>query len=130
MIANDIFKEGLNRMKKRPPDYAGAKECFTECIALRPAQSKYFFARGNAYRSLGDFKRCLLDYTMAIRIDDTIPAYLGSRGICFRIMGRLQESLRDFERAIELSEGKNGIFFYNRGLTYYDLGEKEKVLPS
>ena len=42
-------------------------------------------------------------------------------------MGRLEESLRDFERAIQL-EPKNGMFYCHRGLTYYDLGEKEKAI--
>ena len=35
---------------------------------LRLPWHRYFFVRGNCYRSMGEFRRALFDYTMAIQV--------------------------------------------------------------
>lgn len=77
--AHTIYKEACAMMKRvvKKEEFLPIISKFTEAISLRPAYSYYFFARGNAYRNIGDFKRCLLDYTMSIRIEDKIPAFYG-----------------------------------------------------
>lgn len=140
--AKDLYAEGDALMQQRTPAaYHQAAQKLTEAIRYRPAFARYFYARGNCYKLLGESKRAIFDYTMAIQIDDKftgaaardpsastslVPRYYGNRGACFRQLGKLADSLHDFNRALAL-DPNNGGWYNHLGLSHYDCGDKEKA---
>jgi tetratricopeptide (TPR) repeat protein len=56
-----------------------AVEHFTQAIMLRPEKAEYFYNRGNCYNKLGETQKALLDYSMAIRIDNKTATYYEHR---------------------------------------------------
>ena len=87
--------------------YRDAIDAFSHAISLRPENDRFYFMRGNCFRAMGAFQRCLFDYSMAIRIKEDSAAYYGNRGLCFRKLGRVQEAIRDYNRAIEIEPVPN-----------------------
>eukprot|EP00762_Andalucia_godoyi_P004738 ANDGO_03586.mRNA.1 UDP-N-acetylglucosamine--peptide N-acetylglucosaminyltransferase len=123
--ANRVYLEANEQLKRG--ELLQAIDGFSKAIQLRPGNGKFFFARGNCYRTQEDFQRCLFDYTMAIRLDNTQSVYFAQRGAVFRLLERFEESLHDFEKAIELENG-NGRLYYQRALTYYDLADLDAAI--
>lgn len=139
--AKDLYAEADALMQQRTSSaYHQAAQKLTEAIRYRPAFARYFYARGNCYKLLGEYKRAIFDYTMAIQIDDKfsgpaardataasslVPRYYGNRGACFRQLGKLADSLHDFNRALELDPQYGG-WYSQLGLSYYDCGDKAK----
>eukprot|EP01062_Namystynia_karyoxenos_P000161 TRINITY_DN1004_c0_g2_i4.p1 TRINITY_DN1004_c0_g2~~TRINITY_DN1004_c0_g2_i4.p1 ORF type:complete len:766 (+),score=272.00 TRINITY_DN1004_c0_g2_i4:89-2299(+) len=113
--------EKLHEIRKQ------AMDKYNRAIIMRPACALGFFYRGHCWRQLGDHKRALFDYTMAIQIDDTKTDYYGNRGMCFRYMGKLEDSVNDFMRAIAL-DSSDGSWYYQLGLTYYDMCDKQGAI--
>ena len=58
-----------------------AVEAFTQAIMLRPEKAEYFYNRGNCYNKIGETQKALLDYSMAIRIDNKTATYYEHRCI-------------------------------------------------
>eukprot|EP01013_Petalomonas_cantuscygni_P043131 TRINITY_DN7908_c0_g1_i1.p1 TRINITY_DN7908_c0_g1~~TRINITY_DN7908_c0_g1_i1.p1 ORF type:complete len:709 (+),score=196.39 TRINITY_DN7908_c0_g1_i1:82-2208(+) len=142
--AKDLYTEADTLLQERTPAaYHKAAQKLTEAIRYRPAFARYFYARGNCYKFLGEYKRAIFDYTMAIQMDDNaasaggrdgtvapatvVARYYGNRGACFRHLGKLADSLNDFNRALEL-DPNNGVWYSQMGLTYYDAGQKERAV--
>jgi tetratricopeptide (TPR) repeat protein len=73
--------------------------------------------------------RALLDYTVAID-NDSHPHYYLHRGICHRTMQKHAKSIADFDAAIDMRPESATMFqlYLNRGLTYYDKGDKQKAI--
>lgn len=46
---------------------------------LRPEKAEYFYNRGNCYNKIGETQKALLDYSMAIRIDNKTATYYEHR---------------------------------------------------
>lgn len=57
--------------------YKEAIEYFSHAISLRPENSRFYYQRGNCFREMGAYQRCLFDYSMAIRIEDSASIYYG-----------------------------------------------------
>eukprot|EP00759_Apiculatamorpha_spiralis_P021240 PhF_6_TR26193/c0_g1_i2/m.37280 len=129
-----------------PPDYGEACSLLTKAIALQPSWAQTFSLRAQCYRNLQEYKKAIFDYTMAIQIEEPkaneqqtvslrdtekrkehIANYYGSRGMCFRLMGKLEDSINDFTRAKSLDKD-SAKWYFNLGLSYYDMGEKVKAV--
>lgn len=104
-----------------------AAELYTLAISFRKDNSRFFFARGNCFKMLGEFQRSFYDFTAAIRLDETNAQYYCSRGIILRKSDRPAEAIRDFESAIKI-DSSNGTFFFNRALVYEGLGELHNAI--
>ncbi|KAG8460133.1 hypothetical protein KFE25_014278 [Diacronema lutheri] len=108
-------------------EYAKAAELFTQALSLHPDNPRYFFARANCYRNLGDNQRCLFDYSMAIRLEPTVAQYYANRGTIFRKLGRLDDALSDLKQAVSM-DPTNSTYCFNRALVFGDMGEAARAV--
>jgi len=69
------FKLAQQLMKEKK--YRDAIDAFSHAISLRPENARFYFQRGNCFRAMGAYQRCLFDYSMAIRIDENFAVYYG-----------------------------------------------------
>merc|ERR1712195_462557 len=123
--SSDQFKKAQHLFKNK--EYKEAIETFSLAISLRPDNARYYFQRGNCFRAMGAYQRCLFDYSMAIRIDNDSAVFYGNRGVCYRKLGRVSEAIRDYSRAVEL-EPENTVFHYNRAVAYCDQLDYEQAI--
>ena len=80
-------------------DYRAAVDELSLAIAADPADGSAFAQRGKAYSALGDFKRAIDDFTVALRSTTSAELYV-SRGSAYC-------SLQDRERGLaDLAEAK------------------------
>ena len=84
--ATECYKEGIEKYHKAKTrdEYEEAAESYTVAISLRPANPKYYFARANCFRAMGEYQRGFFDYSAAIQLDNECATYYGNRGICLR----------------------------------------------
>ena len=116
------FKLGLAKSRKASSkaDFADAAESFTLAIEMRPSNARYYFARANCYRSMGEYRKSYLDYTAAVRIDENVALYFANRALVLRRMRRPAEAYEDYTRAL-LIDQNNGNYSFNRAVTLYEL---------
>ena len=74
--ANDLYKAGMQFYADQ--EYNKAADNFTLAIGLQANVARYYFARGNCFRCLKEYQRCIFDYSMAIRADDNTAVYFGT----------------------------------------------------
>eukprot|EP00644_Phytophthora_capsici_P010541 jgi/Phyca11/116364/e_gw1.30.564.1 len=102
-------------------DHCRAIESFSLAIAIRPTQARFFLARGNAFRSIGELERAAKDYGSAITLDDRTALYYANRGACYRKLNQSAKALEDLTNAIEL-DGRKAPHYFNRALVLHDAG--------
>ncbi|KUF98370.1 Mitochondrial import inner membrane translocase subunit tim16 [Phytophthora nicotianae] len=90
-------------------------------IAIRPTQARFFLARGNAFRAIGELERAAKDYGSAIQLDDRSALYYANRGACYRKLNHTAKALEDLTSAIEL-DGRKAPHYFNRALVLHDAG--------
>jgi hypothetical protein len=71
----DMYKQGMQFYTDQ--DFVKAAENFTLAIGLQANVARYYFARGNCFRCMKEYQRCVFDYSMAIRADDHVAVYYG-----------------------------------------------------
>ena len=101
-----------------------------QAITLKPDVARYFFVRGVAFNKLGELQKCLMDLSMAVRVDPKTPTYLEHKASCLRRMGRTEDAIVDYTKAIQM-DPDNGNLYYNRGVAYASSAPRnyEAALP-
>lgn len=119
--AVDFYTKGteLAHSATTNDEYIKAIELFSIAIAIRSDQSRFFFARANAFRAINEFEYALKDYTLAITIDDRLPLYYANRGACYRKLNQPIQALEDLTAAIEM-DIKKANHYFNRALVLYE----------
>jgi tetratricopeptide (TPR) repeat protein len=85
--------------------YQEAIDLLTEAVQAAPC-ARLFFARGRVLDVSARDEDAVADYTRAIELDPTNPAYYYHRGRALsHPLDRDEEAVRDFERALELRPG-------------------------
>ncbi len=79
----------------------------------------YYDYRGRAYRSLGQYKAAINDYTQALNIYPQSVQYLVGRASAYKYMGQNKKAIDDLDTAIRLDR-YNKSALNERGLMYYD----------
>ncbi|KAL4144470.1 hypothetical protein PRNP1_013602 [Phytophthora ramorum] len=102
-------------------DHCRAIENFSLAIAIRPTQARFFLARGNAFRAIGELERAAKDYGSALTLDDRSALYYANRGACYRKLNQTAKALEDLTNAIEL-DGRKAPHYFNRALVLHDAG--------
>ncbi len=99
------------------------------CAPDRAARGcrRYYSARGNAYRALGQYQRAFFDYSAAARIEPTNGLLFCHRAAVLRRLRRFREALEDVDRALDL-EATNATFFFNKGLILFEMGDLEQAV--
>ncbi|EEY57738.1 uncharacterized protein PITG_00306 [Phytophthora infestans T30-4] len=88
---------------------------------LQHALARFFLARGNAFRAIGELERAAKDYGSAITLDDRSALYFANRGACYRKLNQTAKALEDLTTAIEL-DGRKAPHYFNRALVMHDAG--------
>lgn len=92
-----------------------------------------FFYCGEIYRYNSDYDKAIIEFTNAISYSKVngedfylVPYYYSSRAFCFLKKQNYKEALKDYTGLLKLDpESISGLT--NRGITYFNLGEKEKA---
>ncbi|OWZ23057.1 hypothetical protein PHMEG_0002110 [Phytophthora megakarya] len=84
-------------------------------------KARFFLARGNAFRAVGELERAAKDYGSAIILDDRSALYYANRGSCYRKLNQTAKALEDFTYAIEL-DGRKAPHYFSRALVLHDAG--------
>ncbi|KAK1945134.1 TPR repeat-containing protein [Phytophthora citrophthora] len=121
--AVDLYQKGMEIAHGATTfeDHCRAIESFSLAIAIRPTQARFFLARGNAFRSIGELERAAKDYGSAITLDDRTALYYANRGACYRKLNQSAKALEDLTNAIEL-DGRKAPHYFNRALVLHDAG--------
>ncbi|MBI5888385.1 MAG: tetratricopeptide repeat protein [Deltaproteobacteria bacterium] len=83
-------------------------------------------SRGREYLKMGDFKRAIMDFDIAIGIYPDYGDAYTARGRAYGQSGEREKAVRDFNRAIELNP-KDAASYHDRGVTYLNGGEYGKA---
>ncbi|GMF12728.1 unnamed protein product [Phytophthora lilii] len=121
--AVDLYQKGMEIAHGATTfdDHCRAIESFSLAIAIRPTQARFFLARGNAFRAIGELERAAKDYGSAISLDDRSALYYANRGACYRKLNQTAKALEDLTNAIEL-DGRKAPHYFNRALVLHDAG--------
>nr|KAE8947250.1 hypothetical protein PF009_g3167 [Phytophthora fragariae] len=121
--AVDLYQKGMGIAHGATTfeDHCRAIESFSLAIAIRPTQARFFLARGNAFRAIGELERAAKDYGSALALDDRSALYYANRGACYRKLNQTAKALEDLTNAIEL-DGRKAPHYFNRALVLHDAG--------
>ncbi|KAI9989515.1 hypothetical protein PInf_019798 [Phytophthora infestans] len=117
--AVDLYQKGMEIAHGASTfeDHCRAIESFSLAIAI----PRFFLARGNAFRAIGELERAAKDYGSAITLDDRSALYFANRGACYRKLNQTAKALEDLTTAIEL-DGRKAPHYFNRALVMHDAG--------
>ena len=102
-------------------------EDYTKKIEKNPNNASYYYNRGNAYYSLGEYKKALEDYSKAIELNPNNASYYYNRGNTFHNLKEYEKAIEDYSKAIELNPNYS-LAYNNRGNTFSILKEYEKAI--
>jgi tetratricopeptide (TPR) repeat protein len=83
-------------------DYKIAIKGCTELLQQKPKYARALYKRADAYQGLNRYREAIEDYTAAIEIDESNPAYFHDRGLAYDRLGDLDRALEDLNRAVKL----------------------------
>lgn len=109
---------------------------FNEAIELNTEYGKAHLARGVIYarREMGEYDKAISDYYKALQLNPDMRTEIeaklsiaySNRGIKFAEKHQHSEAILDFNHSIKLDPGR-GKSFYNRALSWKDMGDCEKA---
>lgn len=83
--------------------------------------------RAIAFSTKRHYKKALIDFSAALKVDPSSWIALYNRGVVFFDLGRDEEAIRDFASAIE-ADPATAIAYYNRGLAYERTGRLAEAI--
>ncbi len=83
--------------------------------------------RGNAYGSLGEYRRAIEDYDQTLRIDPGDADAYYNRGIAYGNLGEYRRAIEDYDQALRLDPGL-AIAYNSRAWPLYLLGRNADAL--
>lgn len=100
---------------------------FSKAIALNPKSVLAYNNRARVLINQGKLDEAIADFDKIITLNPTDASAYNDRAAILGSQGKLGEAIADYERAIALSPPKLATIYYNRGITYYYQGQKEKA---
>lgn len=86
------------------------------------------FNRGQAALASEHASQALEDFEAILKLDPDDAQALFTRAIAYRQMKQFEKSLADFDRLIEQNHQPAEKVYFQRSLTYYLMGNKQKTL--
>ncbi len=108
-------------------NYKKAIESYKKALVLSPKSQLVNYEISLSYFSKGDYKKAIEHSDIVLKQKDKylLEAYI-SKGSALDVLGETKASIKVFKKAIRKTGG-HYLLYYNLGLTYYKLGELEKV---
>ncbi|MBS0210032.1 MAG: tetratricopeptide repeat protein [Planctomycetes bacterium] len=103
-----------------------ALDYFNRQLRVQPQNAELLFARGNVYRSLGEFEAAIDDYDAAIRLHPQAAAYNGRARAHFEA-GHMDKAIADFSTAIRLMPN-SALLYNNRAAAWEKQGDITRAL--
>lgn len=86
---------------------------------------------GNAYYDTAQVKLAIDAYRKALALNPNMPEVLIDYGTMLRADSQLEESAKAYDNALALSNGKNTLALYNKGLLlYYEMNNKAEAIAT
>jgi tetratricopeptide (TPR) repeat protein len=98
---------------------------FNKGLALEPNNVNGYFNRSLLFTITGQYEKAIADHTACLNLDSSKTELYYERGNCKLGLKRYQEAIQDISIAIQRSP--KGIYYQERAIAYYSLGEKEKA---
>ena len=89
--------------------------------------ARVYFARGNAYLTLGDYDRAMADFDTITKANPNANGPFNSRGVAYLRQKQLDRAITEFDSAIRLSPN-DPIAFTNRGDAYREKGRYDRAM--
>ena len=70
-----------------------------------PSLAMAYNNRAALWGDLGQLKKALGDYGLALELDSTNPMYYTNRGLTYQRWGQYKKALDDYDRALDLDDG-------------------------
>ena len=117
-LSNEKLKEGIDAHSRG--DLNGAIIAYTEAINFNYNNVAAYTWRGNAFGSLKNFQKAIMDLSRAIQLDgNNVQAYVGL-GIAYYSTGSYSQAIRALNYAIQL-DPKNGQAYYARAACFKEI---------
>jgi len=93
-------------------DYAGALQCYSRAISIKPETVEFWLDRGFLHFHHGTLDDALNDFSAAISLKPKYGLYYAHRWMVYSRMGRQVDAEKEFERAVLLKA--NAYFYIDR----------------
>jgi tetratricopeptide (TPR) repeat protein len=115
--ADELLNEASKLLKNK--EFSESVKKCTAAIQLDPNNIHSFFARGDAYKNLKNYKEALSDYDKATELDSKhkFPKLILVRGFCYHHSGDYQQAIKEYNKYMEI-DPKNVTAAYNLGRVY------------
>jgi len=126
--AADPWEEAENL--RRAGQYLKAVEKYSALIQGQPNEARGYIERGRTFWRMGDLDAAIADLDRAVALAPMKAMradIYNIRGLVLRDKKLWDQARLDLDQAINLYPN-NGLYFYNRGLIWVDLGELERAL--
>ncbi|MBO0933844.1 tetratricopeptide repeat protein [Fibrella aquatilis] len=97
-------------------DYRGAIAAYDTLILKHPTYSDAYLMRGNSYDRLGNKRKAIIEYTLAIQFDSSNTSAYFNRGLLNIELTSFKDAIGDFDKVIQF-DSLEAKAFYFRGLS-------------
>jgi tetratricopeptide (TPR) repeat protein len=91
-------------------------------LAEQPQNARAYYVKGDCLEQQNNIQSALVNYSDAIKYEDTEPLFYIRRGLALAKTSKNQQALSDLDKAVSLNTG-NGEAFYYRGIVKYRSGQ-------
>jgi len=95
-------------------------------VAIDPGYIEAYMYRGLCYGKMNRIEDAIAEYKYYLRFEPKDASVMSDIGIWYQALKKYKESLQWFDQAIGI-EPEKGIYYMNRSVSWYSLGDKVKA---
>lgn len=128
---DDLMRAGIEYHDEG--DYDRAIECYEKALELAPDVPGIYYEMAFSYLYKGNPEEALrysqegIDRASARGAKDELPGLYDLKGSALDDLGRREEAVEVYLEALDRFDVNNTRLYYNLGLTYYRMGERDKA---
>jgi tetratricopeptide (TPR) repeat protein len=132
--ADELMRSGIEHHDKG--EYDEAIACYEEALKLTPDVPGIYYELAFSYLYKGNPEEALkhsqkgIDLALARNNEAELPGLYDLKGSALDDLGRHKEAVEVYLEAIDRFDMNNTRLYYNLGLTYYRMGERDKARDS
>jgi tetratricopeptide (TPR) repeat protein len=126
MTAWEYYDQAVRLLPKK--DYDGAIKVFNTALAEYPDSYMNLEWRAHAYHYNKEPEKAIADYTRMIELQPENRNGWNHRGNLYDELGEYDKAIADFTQCIALAKPGYGVYWSNRGISYYHKGDLAAAL--